>query len=89
MVQEKQLPNDLDIFDFLETLKDKTKLSSQEGSLNSNINSLLSKLQTEEYLPRVYLFLQVYWAHISDIITARLKTIQGNDKFDFKGNFGR
>ena len=85
MAQEKQLPNDLDIFDFLETLKDKTKLSSEEGSLKSNINSLLSKLQTEEYLPRVHLFLQVYWAHISDIITARLKTIQGNDKFDFKG----
>ena len=85
MAQEKQLPNDLDIFDFLETLKDKTKLSSEEGSLKSNINSLLSKLQTEEYLPRVHLFLQVYWAHISDIITARFKIIQGNDKFDFKG----
>ena len=66
-------------------MKDKTKQSTEEGSLKSNINSLLSKLQTDENLPRVHLFLQVYWARISDIITARLKTIQGNDKFDFKG----
>ncbi|CAB3993132.1 Hypothetical predicted protein [Paramuricea clavata] len=79
--QEKKLPNDFNVFDFLETLKDKTKLSSEEGSLKNNINTLLSKLQTKEYLPRVHIFLQIYWAAISDNITARLKTVKGNDKF--------
>jgi hypothetical protein len=37
--QEKKLPNDFNVFDFLENLKDKTKLSSEEGSLKNNINT--------------------------------------------------
>ncbi len=85
MGQEQQLPNDFDVVNFLESLKDKTEISSVEGSLKNNINALLSKLQTEQYLHRVQLFVQIYWARISDNIIARLKNIKGKDKFDFKG----
>lgn len=78
------LPDNLDVVDFLEELKDGSALCSEEGSLKAKMNNVIVQLQTE-FLPNVHLLLQIYWARIANKFSTRVKKVNEKEKFDFKG----
>lgn len=78
------LPLEINSKDFLEGLKDRSPVFSQEGSIKWRMNDLLTKLQTL-HLRNFEHFLKTVWNKISTIISARRVNSRGSEKFDFKG----
>ena len=78
------LPVDLDVKNFLESMKDSSQVCSHEGSLRARMNELLTELQTI-HLKSFENFLENIWNRLFAIVSARVSNSQGNKKIDFRG----
>ena len=70
-VSEIQMLVDLDVKNFLESMKDSSEVCSHEGSLRARMNELLTELQTI-HLKSFENFLENIWNRLFAIVSARM-----------------